>query len=371
MTESKFLSEVYPFNFWETLDKSILEQPPRTSTEVSLHPSEASALAIGEDGGYVSLGACLRKTWFRNKLQRQMINNEFATKQNLVIDKQEFTPQELWKFKISSYTENAITDEAKRAMVYSENSRKFRWYIPTLHQNLPDALISGEVDLVTYQSPESGVKVGVEIKSITGFKGMKQVFGHRKKGGIYVPPEPKEDNLLQTVLYAYFFCVLQQEMAYFKLVYLSRENGSRVEFDIDLIPEVSVSLGRVQHRVYVNKKPYKHTLYAEDILRRYMSAHKFIHLDLIPPRDYDFFYSEEKIKELYESGSLNKTDSEKASKDKFSQIKIGDWQCRYCPFSNMCYSADAKKTPIEYPDGKVQGEIIYQDVSEVEETTEE
>jgi hypothetical protein len=370
MSDFKFVSEIYPLKFWQTLDESIKNQPPRTAGLVTLHPSEASATVLDKEGNPVVLGACLRKVWFRNKLQREERDAEFKTQQELLIQKDEFTAGDLWKFKISSLAEDVITNESKRANIYAENSRKFRWSIP-FTDGTPDVLISGEVDLVVFTDSVSNHKVGVEIKSISGYKAEKTVFGYRARGGVVHAPEPKEDNLLQAVLYQYYFNVIQnEEMTYFKLAYISRVNGARMEFDIDLVPELDPTKGKVRHRVYVNRRPYKYDLYAEDIINSYVRVNRLIHRDLIPPRNYDFNYSIDKIKELHAAGLLNKDSTAKAEKGKYHLIKVGDWQCSYCPFQDMCYERDSARTPIPYPDGKVLQKITTVEISEEEDSSE-
>jgi len=65
-----FDSETYSFSFWETLDRSISNQPARIRPDINLYPSEASAKIKNEYDEDFVIGGCLRKSWFRAMIQR-------------------------------------------------------------------------------------------------------------------------------------------------------------------------------------------------------------------------------------------------------------------------------------------------------------
>jgi len=354
----KLDSEEYPFSFWQTLDRSIANQPARIRHDINLYPSESSAKIKNEYDEDIVVGGCLRKSWFRAMIQRMEAT---SVKPNLdhVLAAEPFTPKELWKFSLSKYAEIAITDESKRACVYETNSFRFKWELPFPYKALKP-VISGELDLAvaipnkedytlpTFDkdgNPSIDAKeiktsniVGIEIKSISGYKGPRQVFGVKSKKGHWISlPEPKAEHLLQSILYHMYFCILKKEYKYWKLAYINRENGERKEFDIDLVKE-KVANGKFLHRVYVDRQPYKYDLYAEHILQRYQELHKHLEDETLPERDFDLFYSDEKIKLLAERKLLSKQDMELFSKNK--KIKKGDWNCSYCPFKAICYESN-------------------------------
>ena len=100
-----FDSETYAFSFWETLDKSISNQPTRLRPDINLYPSEASAKIKNEYDEDIVIGGCLRKSWFRAMIQRMEATN---VKPNLdhILAAEPFTPKELWKFSLSKYAES-------------------------------------------------------------------------------------------------------------------------------------------------------------------------------------------------------------------------------------------------------------------------
>jgi len=356
-------SETYPFSFWDTLDRSISNQPTRIRPDINLYPSEASAKIKNEYDEDLIIGGCIRKSWFRAMIQRMEATN---IKPNLdhVLAAEPFTPKELWKFSLSKYAEIAITDESKRAQIYETNSFRFKWELPFPYKALKP-VISGELDLAVaipidkdYKLPtpsneenindnleliKSSNIVGIEIKSISGYKGPRQVFGVKSKKGHWISlPEPKPEHLLQSILYHMYFCILKKEYKYWKLAYINRENGERKEFDIDLVKE-KVANGKYLHRVYVDRQPYKYTLYAEHILQRYQELHKHLESETLPERDFSLYYPQDKIAVLAERKLLTKQDMELFTKGK--KVKKGDWNCSYCPFKGICYEPNG--TPRE------------------------
>jgi hypothetical protein len=357
-TEVLFPSQEHLFSFWGTLDRSIANQPSRIRPDINLYPSEASAKIKNEHDEDIVIGGCLRKSWFRAMIQRMEATN---VKPNLdhVLAAEPFTPKELWKFSLSKYAEIAITDESKRACVYETNSFRFKWELPFPYKALKP-VISGELDLAVaipnkedYTLPTfdrdgnpsidpKDIKtdniVGIEIKSISGYKGPRQVFGVKSKKGHWISlPEPKPEHLLQSILYHMYFCILKKEYRYWKLAYINRENGERKEFDIDLIKE-KVASGKYLHRVYVDRQPYKHDLYAEHILQRYQELHSHLENEVLPPRDFELYYDQTKIATLAARKELSKIDMELHTKGK--KVKKGDWNCSYCPFKNICYEVN-------------------------------
>ena len=85
-------------SFWDILDTSILKQDPRHSKNVSMYPSEASAVVTDADGDQLVIGGCKRKSWFRNKSQRVVRDKPYQTELFEEIKASEFTANDLWKF---------------------------------------------------------------------------------------------------------------------------------------------------------------------------------------------------------------------------------------------------------------------------------
>lgn len=349
---------MHNFNLWDLLDETISKERPPSDREVALYPSEASALVTNEYDEVIPIGGCIRKAWFRNKLQREERDKDFQTEAIDQILKDGFPPNQLWKFAISNKTEDLIADICEKAGILKKQGHRFKHYIDMGDDNeYPDGYISGEVDIliaVPGEEPGEFLEGGLEVKSITGYHGQKMVFGHRSSRTL-IHPEPKVEHLLQSILYAYVF---REELNFFKLIYLSREDGRRIEYNITFEKNHNIKnkldAGEKRHRVYVNGKPYKYELYAEDIFDRYKELQQYIIDDIIPPRDYDLQYSDEKLKLLYERDLLSKTDKQIYEKGK--KVKKGDWMCAYCSYSDNCYTSTGK--PIEYKQDHIDTEDI-------------
>jgi len=94
-----------------------------------------------------------------------------------------------------------------------------------------------------------------------------------------------------------------------------------------------------------NKTSYtwitKETLYT-----RFKVLYKYIKAKQLPPRDYEHSYSEEKIAGLYKQGKIAlKKDRltidkwlEKGAAEGELGLNMGDFSCRFCDFSSLCWS---------------------------------
>ena len=340
-------------SFWSILDKSIVVPQVRDTTkDVSLYPSEAS-VRIMHNGELITLGGCIRKQWLRNKLQRLERDKDHKP-DDLTIVSSDHDASTMWKFGVATLAEHLLAAEAKRAGILVEQSKGFEWQLPWEDKTTDPPLIRGEVDLVVDLCLPK--PVGIEVKSFAGYHAGKALLDRTVYGRL-IKGEPKEGQLLQAVLYAYYFCILLQEMDHFRLVYVSREDGSRTEFTLGfrketvaIIQKDGSIINQERHRLLIDNEVYKYKLYAEDIIDRYLELHTYIVNDIIPPRDYDIRYNMAKLKKLAAAGELTK--AQKALIDKGKIIKKGDWQCNYCNFSEMCYSYNAYQDEykiIDYP----------------------
>jgi hypothetical protein len=296
-------------SFWSVLDESIVIPKPRDTTkDVSLYPSEAS-VSIMHEGEVIVLGGCLRKQWLRNKLQR-LERDKNHKPSDLTIVTSDHDASTMWKFGVATLAEHLLAEEAKRAGILVEHGKGFEWQLPWDNPDSDPPLIRGEVDLVVDLCRPK--PVGIEVKSFSGYHASKSLLDRTAYGRL-IKGEPKEGQLLQAVLYAYYFCVLLQEMDHFRLVYVSREDGKRTEFVIGFRKEDVAVLqndGQIKqqkrHRLLIDGEVYKYKMYAEDIIDRYLTLHTYIVNDIIPPRDYDVRYDDAKIKNLYKKGELTK-----------------------------------------------------------------
>ena len=93
----------------------------------------------------------------------------------------------------------------------------------------------------------------------------------------------------------------------------------------------------------------------QSILENYKYVSDCIFKDTIPERDYELIYSQERIKELYEAGELNKTDTAQYEKRQkqieegktrlVKEVVKGDWQCRLCEYNKVCYEENKPREP--------------------------
>jgi hypothetical protein len=128
-----------------------------------------------------------------------------------------------------------------------------------------------------------------------------------------------------------------QKVKYNNLMYLDRSCGSfynNFQFRISLfisankqinpLVEYFDSEGNVQS--YVDTR-----ITEKGIVEKNKMLDAFLENDLLPPRDYELSYSNEKVELLYKSKQISAAKYNKWKEDP-SKNKIGDWNCTYCPF---------------------------------------
>jgi len=116
----------------------------------------------------------------------------------------------------------------------------------------------------------------------------------------------------------------------FKLVYIDRGNASRAEFDITLDKKTGAAL--------VDGRPYHKDLTLPKILHRFGELDKCLEDSVIPVRDYQLQYTDEKVQFLYDSKRMSKTMSTQF--EKTQKVEIGDWRCSYCDYKDHCWTGD-------------------------------
>ena len=194
-------------------------------------------------------------------------------------------------------------------------------------------LVSGEIDLIL-RHPQGGL-IFTEIKSTSGPYKEKELAGHyegRGKNKVYLPGRPATQNLLQLLTYLWVH-KNDPELIGGKLVYILRDNMTRVEFDVVIVQDGT------KHRAVVNGEVDKR-FFIEDMYERYHLLADYVRQSLNqvkqgvkpedlqrPPRDYDIVYTDEKIELEHTEGRLSKTKYEafKANPNE----RPGDWQCSY------------------------------------------
>lgn len=248
---------------------------------------------------------------------------------------------------------------------------KYRIVYPNMNDDKlkfssPDTGLSGEADIVL-QDKETGVFIGVEMKSYYGFWAAMELSGYEVAKSFYgagaayirnddprktAPGKPKTQNLLQACLYLEeFWDSKALPMRIFKLIYAARDKGPTVEFDVTLVDYNGKRCAQVDGVVFPDVN-------LEAIHLRYQELNAFIEKNQLPPRDFIIEYDPNYIltgnlpthltpwqrikhmdwKDQVEKKSKNartKANSKKALSDAQSVVKR-DWQCDYCPYMSRC-----------------------------------
>jgi hypothetical protein len=230
----------------------------------------------------------------------------------------------------------------------------------------PETGLSGEVDIII-QDKETGTFIGVEMKSYYGFYGAMDVAGYELAksafgaGAAYIrnddprktaPGKPKTQNLLQACLYLEeFFDSDVMPVKIFKLIYVARDKGPTVEFDITLVEHEGKRCAQVDGVVYPE-------INLEGIHKRYNKLQEYVDKGKLPPKDYVLEYDPDylltgimppdisdwhKIKHMDWRDEVNRKANSAKSKPAKTRIHNSaqsvvkrDWQCTYCPYMSRC-----------------------------------
>lgn len=276
-------------------DEHMTRQKIHLPRQPHYYPSEASVTWIDSTGEKRCAGTCHRATYFR------MSN---------VVPAARTTPYAQWIFALGKAVEEILVEQWKEMGIWVANNVEFYW---------DKYNIKGEIDCILVE-PETNVMYLTEIKSIYGYNASKEVIGNAKQIG-----KPKTSQMLQTLVYLYRF---QDQFPYAKMVYYARDSADRTEFDLTLVKE-----GENKTRVAINGI-IDPRFYVENILNRYEVIDQYVQMKQIPPNDYEAEWSEEKVERRFALGEVGKTTYEKWKKGKDT---IGDWQCSYCNFKELCW----------------------------------
>ena len=186
----------------------------------------------------------------------------------------------------------------------------------------PEGRVSGSMDFVIRLD---GELVGVELKAYYGSAAKAQIEGLRG------PPSPRVDDLLQVFVY---LLAEADRIKLFKLLYQNMAEGKRVIFDVALTSDEDPALmfgmedGTLKRVDYIRRS---------SLLRRMNYVLDHFYKDIKPKRDYELYYSDAKIEELFKEGKLSKT-KYNAFKKNPGKNRPGDFYCSYCRYKNTCWS---------------------------------
>lgn len=296
------------FDLVKATEEHLCRPRIRGHSDCHLYPSEASATITDEFGDQVIYGGCARASFMR-------CMGEEGTPH---------TARSQGIFELGKSVENMLVNDWKEMGIYVASSIRF--------QN-SEYNISGEVDAII-RDPETGMLLGAEIKSYYGYYAGTEIMGNKSKVG-----RPKWGHLLQTLVYANEF---KSTLDHFKLFYEERGDGTKKCFDVRIVAS-ELEDGTVVHYPKVDNEIIK-SFTIEDIYEKFSKLNNHIMQGQIPDRDFELYYTTERIEKDYANGKISKSKFEKFKRVyKNGTVKYvdahrpGDWNCNYCSYKSLCY----------------------------------
>jgi len=297
------------FSIVEMEDNYIVESKGLSRHRPGLHPTEASVDYM-IDGKKIVSGKCMRAAWYRS----------------MEIGKPEGASAGLMqKAHLGKWDEQGIVQRWKEMGIWFDNNIKF-------YQK--SHYLSGEMDAVII-NPETGGKIGIEVKSFYGYYANKEITGAKRE---QVPGIPKDTHFLQAILYAWEYREILEE---FRLYYIERGDGHRVEFRLgfDENPDGTHQVwwqqveGKYWNYFSPDKVYQPYTI--EDIYDRFERLLKMLKAKQLPPKDFSDKWDDETVEWMWDHGKLGKTKYTAWQKNP-TKNPIGDWQCSYCDYKSQC-----------------------------------
>lgn len=297
---------------------------PRNKKSKSLAPSAASTI-VNTPAGTKVVGACHRQQFYRIK------GFEPDADASVNID---WTLSAIMGEKLHEMLVKLI-DDFGFEMGLQRLTQEHNIYDPRIN-------LSGRSDLIVW---DHNLKepIGVEIKSIGEYKAKKAML------------QPIDEHILQAVVYLDFYNKNipqgQKKINKWYIWYISRTENWSIkakdhnspfqmmwDFCIQLdngVPIIQMADGTTQKLLdfSVNK-----------IYDRYNQLNEYIYKDIIPPRDYDIYYSEEQITALYTTNQIQ-TKATKETIEKWLKkgapagklkVVLGDSECMFCEYKQLC-----------------------------------
>ena len=293
------MSKYDTYDLFESLDEYLTRPKLLTRPESEhFYPSEASVVTYDEHGDQVIHGKCMRAAYFR-------LANGFKSAP--------FEPYSEYIFMLGKIVENQLINYWKEMGIWYDNNVKFY----DKENN-----ISGELDVILVEPGTGQMYIG-EVKTFYGYMAEKEIFGSKTD-----KPFPKMNNLLQTLVYLNHF---KDTFPYARIIYFARDSGKRRTFKIELEQEGNILYPKVEGEII-------RSFSIQDILARYKELEHYLKTNTIPKNDFELYYDDAKIEDFYQKGKVAKTKYQKYKTGKLhSNEKIGDWNCRYCNFSQICW----------------------------------
>lgn len=333
-------------------------QKPRlgNSKEPTLWPSEASAIITNQYDEQEVVGKCRRATFFRYGAANYKYDPKtYSHLADIIAEVKEKilpkTPYTYWVFKAGDLYEEYVIEAAKESGVFI--ATQVQVYVPGIK-------ISGKLDLVAI-NPETFKNRIVEVKSVHGH-GAKSVTGsdyEQRKGQLGTP---RDSHLMQIALYTWWYANSHDDFENSSLLYGARDSGKFAEYEVAVREEDDISKIFYHGISPITTKEVESPITINSIIEDgYHYAEKHVNSGIIPPRDFDIQYSDEKLALLKERKELSKKDSEQLDKIAartienaerieqglepkrlYAPVVKGHWACGYCDYRDMCYDKDKK-----------------------------
>lgn len=320
-----------------------------------LNPTGASMRIIDEFGRDQLVGTCHRQQWYK---RTGVEKTNFPREENLN------------KMEIGNAMEENLQGHWNRQGVMLAGNIKV---YENIGEGEEDITISGEVDVILREALKNedgkleisnSVAIGVEVKSGRGFFQSKKIMGNRNK--LYARGYPKHEHIMQVALYLRMRQALEDhydvEIPYFLLVYYLVDSGETTQFRLELSdgytgeiivkdrdgtiikPNAGYSFDMKMDEAMIPSKIKNMTI--DNLLIRFRELQAKLLIDTPPTRDYELRYSdEEKVTEEFKLGLLSKSRYEEYLRNK--NKPIGDWQCSFCDWKEVCYPQGIFTTDVE------------------------
>jgi len=333
------LSEFLSVDLLEIIKNELLR--PRRPTAVRLptfYPSSASA--IDSSTGDV-IGGCRRADWYRvNRVSKSNSRDFYLAMIH----------------ELGNAVESTVVKAMMKAGIFESTNVKL--YDPRTN-------LSGELDVVgRYRKKDSSIGYyGVEVKSVYGMGVTMSITGRQRawRGQPAFRPKPKDNNLMQSMVYTDFFSPERDpefSLEGFKLIYLPRDKPiDGRHYDIMLVTREALtgsllsrhgpSMSPGEHYALISTKGYPdyvETRFSiEDIKNRFAAQKEMFASGVVPERTFKKFYSASEVETRYSNGSLSKTAYEKYHSGK---DRPGHFLCqRYCDYRDHCYKRNGDPRP--------------------------
>ena len=321
-----------------------------------VNPTGASAEMINERGEKVLVGKCLRQVWYSKKR---------IPRTNTATDNNHFV------FMMGHMGEAGLQEAWGNAGMLLEANAKMVHNLAKNPDTDDDIRLSGEVDAILRWTEtrmgadgESRIHIdptkaiGIEVKTKYGYFGKGQIMGNRDS--IYANGYPQIEHLMQTGLYLAarkrFEDFHNVKIPYFVICYVLRDNGVHKSFRVELSDgyegrivvkdmEGNELKPKMEKSLDWGVQAQQMELTIDMMRERYLIQLENLKSDTPPPREYDLRYSDEKAETMFAAGDLSKT--KKANHEKKPLDDIGDWNCSYCDWKDVCYPQGIFTTAVE------------------------